>query len=171
MKNKSIYTAQGALIAALYIILTLISNFIGLASGVIQIRLSEVLTILPIFYDSAVPGLFVGCIISNILTGCAVYDVIFGALATLIGAYGSRMIWKNCANRSHNRLCKVPAVIPPIVSNTLIVPWILSAVYDFDGSVLFFTATVFLGEVISAGIGGLLLAAALEPYRDVLGCK
>lgn len=174
MKNKSIYIAQGALVAALYIILTLISNLFGLASGIIQIRLSEALTILPIFIPAAIPGLFVGCIISNIITGCAIFDVIFGALATLIGAYGTRLVWNMCNGRSEGKLngaghCRVLPSIPPILSNTLIVPWILSIVYNFEGSILYFTITVFIGEVISAGVGGQLLAKLLEPHREELG--
>ena len=91
MQNKSKYIAQGALVAALYVILT----------------------------------------------------VIFGALATLIGAYGTRVVWKMCANRCSGKARKVLAGIPPIVSNTLIIPWILSIVYKFEGSVLYFSATVF----------------------------
>ena len=171
MKNKSGTIAQGALTAALYIILTLISNSFGLASGIVQIRLSEALTMLPIFIPSAVPGLFVGCFLSNLITGCAVYDVIFGSLATLIGAFGTRRVWKLCAGRFDGRLGKILAGIPPIVSNTVMIPWILSAVYHFEGSVFYFTVTVFLGEVLSAGVGGQLLAGALEPYREKLGWK
>ena len=168
MKNKSAYVTQGALTVALYVVLTIISNFFGLASGIVQVRLSEALTILPVFIPAAVPGLVVGCIISNVITGCAAYDVIFGALATLIGAHGTQMLWKLCSGRLDGRLSRLLAVIPPIASNTLIVPWILSKVYDFEGSILYFTATVFLGELISAGIGGQLLAKTLEPYREKL---
>ena len=77
---------QGAMIAALYVVLTFIANLAGLASGVIQVRLSEALTILPVFTAAAVPGLAIGCVLANLLTGCAIWDVVFGSLATLIGA-------------------------------------------------------------------------------------
>lgn len=158
MTNKSAYIAQGALVAALYIILTLISNLLGLASGIIQIRLSEALTLLPVFIPAAVPGLFVGCIISNLITGCAMPDIIFGALATLAGAYGTYYL------RRHRYLSS----LPPILSNTIIIPWILSIVYNFEGSIVYFAATVFIGELISAGILGQLLIKVLEPYRNRL---
>ena len=65
MKDKTRFITQGAVVAVLYIVLTMVSNAFGLASGVIQVRLSEALTILPMFFPSAIPGLFVGCIIAN----------------------------------------------------------------------------------------------------------
>ena len=85
-KNLTIYTTRGALIAAIYVALTAIASAVGLSSGAIQFRISEALCILPIFMPEAVPGLFIGCLISNVLSGCVVWDVIFGSLATLIGA-------------------------------------------------------------------------------------
>ena len=171
MKNKTVYITQGALIASLYVILTLISSFFGLANGVIQVRLSEALTILPIFVSSAIPGLFIGCIISNIITNCAIYDVIFGGFATLIGACGTHIIWKLCVKKYNRKLSKILASIPPIISNTLIVPWILSRVYNLEGSIIYFVVTVLIGEIISAGIGGQLLAKAIEPHKEQLGLK
>ena len=168
MENKTLYIAKGALIASIYVVLTLISNLFGFANGVVQIRLSEALTILPIFSSSAIPGLFVGCIISNIITNCAIYDVIFGALATLIGAYGTRVVWMLCKNNLNSNKCRAFAVVPPIVTNALIIPQILSRVYNLEGSILYFTVTVFVGEIISAGIGGQLLGKALEPHREKL---
>ena len=71
MKNNTLYLTQASLIAALYVMLTIISNFAGLASGVIQLRLSEMLTILPVFTPAAIPGLAVGCAVANLATGCA----------------------------------------------------------------------------------------------------
>ena len=90
-RNKHILRlAQAAMIAALYIVLTFIANLLGIASGAVQIRFSEALTILPYFTVSAVPGLTVGCLLANILTGCALPDIIFGTLATLLGAVFTR---------------------------------------------------------------------------------
>lgn len=77
---------QAALIAAMYVVLTWVANLLRLANGVIQVRFSEALTILPFFTPAAIPGLFVGCIISNTITGSAIWDILFGSLATLIGA-------------------------------------------------------------------------------------
>lgn len=158
MNSKTLYLTQGAIIAALYVILTLITNVAGLANGVIQVRISEALCILPIFTPAAVPGLLVGCLTSNVMTGCAPWDIVFGSLATLIGAYGSYLL------RNH----KWAAVIPPILANTLIIPWILHLVYQFPGSVLYFTATVFAGEFISIAILGTLLRIALEKNSSAI---
>ena len=77
---------QAAIIAALYVVLTYLAGMLGLASGAIQIRFSEALTILPVFTPAAIPGLFAGCILSNLFTGCALPDIVVGSLATLIGA-------------------------------------------------------------------------------------
>lgn len=88
MKNQSSVTTivQAAMIAALYVVLTYLASILGLASYVVQVRFSEALTILPYFTPAAIPGLFIGCLLSNILTGCAVPDIIFGSLATLFAA-------------------------------------------------------------------------------------
>ena len=88
MRNKHVlHMVQAALIAAMYVVLTWLANIFGLANGAIQVRFSEALTILPYFTPAAIPGLFVGCIISNTITGAAVWDILFGSLATLIGAF------------------------------------------------------------------------------------
>ena len=87
MRNsKALLVATGGVIAALYVVLTVIANALGLASGAIQVRFSEALTILPVFTPAAIPGLTVGCVLANLITGCAPWDVVFGSLATLIGA-------------------------------------------------------------------------------------
>ena len=77
------------MIAALYVLLTEISALLGISSGVIQFRLSEMFAVLPIFTPAAIPGVFIGCMISNIITGGVVWDVIFGSLASLLGAWGA----------------------------------------------------------------------------------
>ena len=80
MKKKlspTVFLAQAAMIAALYIVLTFIANALGLANYAIQVRFSEALTILPYFTPAAIPGLFAGCLLSNILTGCMPLDVLF----------------------------------------------------------------------------------------------
>ncbi len=143
MKTRKI--TQSALIAALYVALTMLANLFGLASGAVQVRLSEMLTILPAFTVSAIPGLTVGCLLANLLTGCAVWDVVFGTLATLLGAIFTRLIGKkNC----------LLAAIPPIVSNTVIVPFVLQLVYGAPESLPYLFATVGLGEVLSCGVFG-----------------
>lgn len=150
---------QGAAIAAIYVILTLLANALHLASQVIQVRFSEALTVLPFFTPVAIPGLFVGCIISNIITGCLPLDTVFGSIATLLGALGTYFI----SNKfSHNKTARYLAPVPPIVANTLIVPFVLAYVYEFEGSIPYFMLTVGIGEIISCGVLGLLLLAAVS---------
>ena len=150
--SSAAYTARAAIIAAMYVVLTYLTNLAGLASGVIQVRVSEALTVLPVFTPAAVPGLFVGCVLANILTGCAALDVVFGSLATLLGAVGTRILGKKN---------KYLAPIPPIIANTLIIPFVLAYVYHFDGSILYFMLTVGAGEVVSCGVLGTVLTYAL----------
>ena len=146
---------RAALIAAIYCVLTYISAALGLASGAIQIRLSEMLTILPAFSPAAIGGLFIGCALSNLLTGCALWDIVFGALATLIGAVGTHYIAK---------IDKRLSPIPPILANAAIVPFVLKYTYGFAGSIWYFALTVGIGEIISCGILGLFLCRALEKH-------
>lgn len=157
MNNKKVlFLTQAALIAALYVVLTFVANSLGLASNSIQVRFSEALTILPFFTPAAIPGLFVGCFLSNLLTGCVPLDVIFGSLATLLGAILTYKL----------RKFKWLAPVPPILANTIIVPFILAYVYQFEGSIPYFMLTVGIGEVISCGVLGMVLLFSLQPYRD-----
>jgi len=160
-RNHAEFIVQGAAIAALYVVLTLLSNIFGLASGVVQVRISEALTVLPFFTPAAVPGLFVGCIISNLLAGSAVWDVVFGSIATLIGAAGTYLLRKKT---------KWLAPLPPIAANTLIVPFILAFAYGAEESIPFLMLTVGAGEIISCGVLGLILLKALEKHaKDIFG--
>ncbi len=154
-----LFLTRSAMIAAIYVVLTVFISAFNLASGVIQIRISEALTILPVFTTAAIPGLFAGCLISNLITGCAPFDVVFGSIATLIGAVGTYALRK-----------KSPAIaaLPPIISNTVIIPFVLKFVYDFPGSIPFFMLTVGAGEVISCGILGVALYTALTPVKNRL---
>ncbi len=151
-KSKIRYISHSAVIAAIYVVLTLVSGLFGLANGAIQIRFSEALTILPIFTPAAIPGLFVGCMLANLLTGALIPDVIFGGIATLIGAFFTYLL----------RQKPILATLPPIISNTVIIPIILSLVYCFDGSLLYFTFTVGIGEILSCGVLGTFLARYLK---------
>ena len=161
MKDKKTHViTMGAAIAALYVVLTLIANAFGLANYAIQVRFSEALTILPYFTPVAVPGLFVGCIVSNILTGALPLDVVFGSIATLIGAVLTRVFAIKFKDK------KWLAPIPPIISNTIIVPLVLAYVYKFEGSIPYFMLTVGIGEIISCGILGMILLKALEKRSE-----
>lgn len=157
MNKKVLFIVHAALIAALYVVLTLLANFFGLANYAIQIRFSEALTILPFFTTAAIPGLGIGCLLSNILTGCALPDIIFGTAATLIGAVFTWILRKN----------KWLAPLPPIIANTVIVPFVL--LYAYGLKPLWFSfLTVGAGEIISCGILGLLLLNALLRYRKYI---
>ena len=146
------------MIAALYVVLTMLSNAFGLSSGVIQLRVSEALYALAIFTPYAVLGLFVGCIISNILVGSVIIDVIFGSIATLIGAIFTY--------RLRNR--PFLALVPPIISNAIIIPPILRYAYGIEGSIWFFALTVGIGELLSCGVLGSILYIALKKRKEAL---
>lgn len=159
MRNKKVLLiVQAALIAAIYVVLTYFISAFNLASGAIQVRISEALTILPVFTPAAIPGLFIGCLLSNLLTGCMPLDVVFGSLATLIGACGTYAL------RKHKWL----APLPPIVANTVIVPFVLAYVYMAEGTIPFFMLTVGIGEVISCYVLGMILYKVLNNYRSVI---
>lgn len=157
MKSKKlVFICQAAVIAALYVVLSYV--FSAFASGVIQVRVSEALTILPAFTPAAIPGLVIGCLLSNTLTGCVLLDIIFGSVATLIGALGSYAL------RRHTWL--VP--IPPIVSNMIIVPFVLRFAYGATDAFPFMIATVGAGEIISCYLLGMLLYGALKKMNHTL---
>lgn len=157
MKNKKlVFICQAAVIAALYVVLTYV--FSAFASGVIQVRVSEALTILPAFTPAAIPGLVIGCLLSNTLTGCVLLDIIFGSVATLIGALGSYAL------RRHTWL--VP--ISPIVSNMIIVPFVLRFAYGATDAFPFMIATVGAGEIISCYLLGMILYGALKKMNHTL---
>ncbi len=132
--------------------LTYLANALGLANGAVQVRFSEALTILPVFTPAAVPGLFVGCLLSNLLTGAAIWDILFGSLATLLGAIGTYLL------RRHEKL----AAAPPILANLLIIPFVLKWAYGVSEALPYLFLTIGLGEVISCGILGMILLYALK---------
>lgn len=154
MKRVTFIT-HAAIIAALYVLLTLIANALGLANFAIQVRFSEALTILPLFTPAAIPGLYVGCLLSNILTGCIAWDILLGPVATLLGALGTYMLRKK-----HPIL----GTLPPIAANTLIVPFVLAYAYKFEGSIPYFMLTVGIGEIISCGVLGYLVWLTLRKH-------
>lgn len=155
--NKALFITHAAVIAALYVVLTYLASILGLSSGVIQVRFSEALTILPYFTPAAIPGLFIGCIIANILSGAVIWDIVFGSLATLIGAVCTYLL---------RRSTKWLAPLPPILSNTVIVPFVLTYAYGVPDGIAFLMLTVGAGEVISCGILGMILLKCLEKHRN-----
>ena len=152
MNKKVLFICEAAVIAALYVVLTVFINAFNLANGNIQIRISEALTVLPFFTPAAVPGLTIGCLLSNTFTGALPMDIVFGTLATLLGALGSYFLRKN----------KWLVPIPPIVANAIIVPFVLRYAYGLNLPIPFMMLTVGIGEIISCYILGMLLLNALE---------
>ncbi len=158
MKNKNVtFLTQAAMIAAIYVVLTYV--FAPFSFGEIQIRISEALTILPLFTPAAVPGLFIGCLIGNILGGAILPDIVFGSAATLIGA----LVTYSLRDKK-----PVLGPIPPIAANTVIVPFILRFGYGINLPIPFMMLTVAIGEVISCGILGMILYTALSRYQRLI---
>jgi uncharacterized membrane protein len=154
MRNrKTLFITQAALIAALYVVLVYV--FKPISFSYIQVRIAEALTILPYFTPVGIPGITLGCFLGNLLTGSDMLDVVFGSLATLIGAVGSYSL------RKHKFL--VP--LPPIIANTIIVPWVLRFAYGESLPIPLMMLTVGIGEVLSCGVLGLVLLFALSKYK------
>ncbi len=150
-----LFLTQSAVIAALYIVFTMVSAAFGLSSGVIQVRISEAMCILPAFTPAAIPGLTIGCFIANLLSGGVILDAVFGGLATLLGAVGAYLLGR--VLHKNNLVKGVVLSLPNLVANTLIVPWVLYLVYQAEGTVPYFMLTVGAGELIA----GTILGAAL----------
>ncbi len=153
MKNrdpKVLGITQGAIIAALYVVLTLV--FAPISFGPVQVRIAEALCILPIFTPAAIPGLFIGCLIANFVGGGIIIDVIFGSIATLIGAVLGYMLRKN------RWLVPLPAVI----ANALIVPFVLKYGYGVvDVAIPILMLQILAGEIAGCYVLGELLCTAL----------
>ncbi|MBR4961248.1 MAG: QueT transporter family protein [Clostridia bacterium] len=158
MKNPSIrFLVRCAMIAALYVALTLVSAMFGLSSGAVQVRLAEALCILPVFTAAAIPGVTAGCFIANLLTGGTVWDLTIGVLATLTGALGAWLL----------RRWKYLASVPTILSNLFFIPWVLIlAGFIPAGAVSYWLTalTVGLGEVIACGVLGTVLVRYLDKH-------
>lgn len=153
MKNKKVlFLTQAAMIAALYVVLTHVANAFGLASGVIQIRLSEMLAILPFFTPAAIPGVYIGCILANLTTGGCLLDILVGSLASLLGALGAYAVRRN----------KWLVSIPTILANAIIVPFVLIFGYGVPDAWWYLFLTVGAGEIVSCGILGTMLLFALQ---------
>ena len=153
---KTVFLCQGAIIAALYVVLTYAAKLFGLDSGVIQVRVSEMLCILPIFTPAAIPGLYLGCLISNLLTGAVWLDIIAGPIATLIAALGTYLLKKY----------PIVATLPPIAANALIVPFVLAYGYGIEETIPFMMLTVGIGEVISVCVLGTGLYFSLKKHAN-----
>lgn len=151
-KSKILFLCRGAIVAALYVVLTFVAHLFGLDSGMIQLRISEALCVLPIFMSAAIPGLYIGCLLSNLLMGGVILDVLVGSLATLIGAFGAYAL----------RKYPLLAPFPTVFANTLLVPVVLTYGYGMEQALPLLMLTVGIGEVLSAYVLGMFLYLALK---------
>ena len=158
-KKRTMFIVESAVIAALYAGLTYAASMLNLAYGSIQFRFSEALTILACLTPAAIPGLFLGCFLSNVLGGCIIPDIIFGSLATLLGAIGTYAL------RGQNKFLAPTA---PILANAMIEAFVLRYGYHIPLPIPFMMLTVGIGEVISCGVLGMILWHALNKYRYMI---
>lgn len=139
MKFTPSRIARAAMVAAMYVLLTF--AFQTFSFGAIQFRISEALMLLPVAADFAVPGLFIGCLIANLICGGVWYDIVIGSLATLIAALLVRRL------RTH---VWAAAAMPAIVNGVMVGPVVYIAYVSGAGiGVLLGTiATVAIGEIV-----------------------
>ena len=164
------FICLAALIAAMYVALTYLAMALGLDKNAIQIRFSEALIVLAFITPAAIPGLYIGCLLANILTACAPLDILIGPLATLIGAVGSYLIGR----MSNKKLARWLCTIPNIIANTIIVTIVCYICYTAPDAqtpsiIPFYAATIFIGEVISCGVlGSILLFGSEKTFRRLI---
>jgi len=150
------FMVYASAIAAIYVVLTMM--FAPIAFGPVQFRIAEALCILPCFTSAAVPGVVIGCFLANLLCGAAAMDVVFGTVATLIGAVGSYALRKT----------RWAVCIPPILSNTVIIPWVLRYAYGSVELIPVAMVTVGIGEILAVGVLGNGLRMVLERYKGIM---
>lgn len=163
--QRTQYLAQSAMIAALYTVLTLWAASMNLAYLPAQFRFSEALTILPIFTPAAIPGLTIGCLLSNIFSGYGWQDMVFGTLATFLS---SVVTWK--LRKFRIKGVPILAPLPPVVFNAVIVGAMIVFVSPGGFAWVEFwstAASIAIGEFLACYVLGLLLAAALQKSKAV----
>ncbi|HEX3016642.1 MAG TPA: QueT transporter family protein [Caproicibacter sp.] len=154
--NRVLYLALGAVIAALYAVLTYAAGIAGLAYGPVQFRFSEALTVLPMFTPAAIPGLTIGCLLSNIFSGYGIYDLIFGTAATLLAAILTRAVRK-----VRYRGIPVLAPLPPVIINALVVGLEITVVAGGKLDLASFNWILFWSNAGSVGLGELVICYVL----------
>ena len=157
-KNRRVlYMAQAAVIAALYAVLTYVAAALNLAYGPVQFRFSEALTVLPVFTPAAVPGLAIGCLLSNLMSPLGVVDWILGPAATLLAA-ASTWLLRNVRVKDLPLL----SLLPPAFFNALIIGWEVSCLSGAGTfSLLHFNPAVFWTNALSVGLGELVVCCVL----------
>ena len=157
MTNKrTLFITQAAVIAAIYTVLVMVFSFSSF--GPVQFRVAEALTVLPYFTPAAIPGLAIGCFLSNLMNSADVLDIVFGSLATLVAAVLSYQL----------RRFKLLVPIPPILVNALVVPFILKYAYFEADSIPAMMISVGAGQLLAAGVIGLVLLFSLDKVKHVI---
>ncbi len=153
---KTRFLALSAVIAGLYAALTWAAALVNLAYGPVQFRFSEALTVLPAFTPAAVPGLAVGCFLSNLASPLGVVDWVFGTAATLLAALGTMAV-----GQVRWRGLPVLAPLPPVLANALVVGLEVSCLTEGGFSWGAFSPAGFAAGALSVGIGELVVCYAL----------
>ncbi len=160
MKNRHQirFLCEAALISSIYVILTYLCAAVGMSSGAIQLRFSEALCIFGIFTPAAVPGVALGCFMANLLTGCALWDIVFGSLASLVGMIGLIA------------LKKFPylALVPYALANMIVIPFVVKLVYGTPEALPLIFLTVGIGEIISVFGFGIPLYLVLKKHKNTI---
>jgi len=155
MKNTK-FLIQAAVIAAVYATLTIL--LMPFSYGVMQVRVSEALTVLPFFTPAAIPGLFIGCLVSNMIGPYGLLDMVLGSSATLIAAVFSYFLRK--------KPLLVP--LPPVVSNGIIIGSMLYYAYAVPMPLIACILWVGLGELIACYAIGYPLMKLLSKYKEAI---
>jgi uncharacterized membrane protein len=155
MKNTK-FLIQAAVIAAVYATLTII--LMPISSGVIQVRVSEALTILPYFTPAAIPGLFIGCLVSNMVGPNGPIDMVLGSSATLIAAI--------CSYYLRSKPLLVP--LPPVITNGIIIGCMLHYAYSVPLPLFVCMLSVAAGELIACYLIGYPLLKILKKYNEAI---
>lgn len=157
-KNHTRRLCETALIAAIYVVLTYLCAAIGMSSGAIQFRFSEALCFLAVFTPAAIPGVALGCFMANLLTGCALWDIVFGSLASLVGMIGCGLLKK------HPYLAPVPYAL----ANMIVIPFVVKIVYGAPEALPLIFLTVGIGEILSVFGFGIPLYLILKKHQNHL---
>ena len=158
MRSKTQLLALNGVIAAAYAALTLVASAMNLAYGPVQFRFYEALTVLPFLLPEAIPGLFVGCLVTNLMSTVGPLDIVLGSLATLLAALWTR--------RMPNQYL---APLPPVICNGIIVGAMI-AWYEvgftgaFWGMFAYNAVTVAIGEAIACYVLGLILLRLMQKH-------
>lgn len=151
-RNQYRFLTQASLIAAIYSALCLLLQPISFGFGGVQLRVAEALTLLPVLMPAAVPGLTVGCLLSNIMGGATFLDVVFGTLTTFAAAVLTRRL----------RDRPLLAAAPPVLLNAVVVGALLRYAYGVGLPLILCMASVGAGQLVACYLLGLPMLKGLK---------